>query len=114
VYAAALYRLGVDLASIEELAGPLWPRALIVAAAMLACMGLMGLYSPRLRATYASILLRIILSAAVAVTTVGLTFYVLPALHLGRGVLGCLALLLVIFAAATRLVWALLTNPNRD
>lgn len=113
VYVAASLRFEMDVARVEDLTGPLWPRALIIAAAMLVCMGLMGLYSPRLRETYAGTIVRIIGSTIAAVTATVLISYAVPTLFLGRGVLGWSALLLLLFAATTRLVWALLRTSAR-
>jgi sugar transferase (PEP-CTERM system associated) len=103
-YLAAYLRFGADRAEIEYL-GALWPRAVLFAAVMLLCMVAMGLYTARLRTSYAGVLMRVGASMATATAVLALVFYVLPDLHLGRGILGIAAVAAFLAAALIRLVF---------
>ena len=85
-YAAAIIRLHLDVASIERLAGPLWPRALLFSVIMFSCQLAFGLHSARQRARSAGTFIRIVAAVCVGVVTTGITFFLSPSLWLGRGV----------------------------
>lgn len=109
-YLAAYLRFDSDFAAIEADLGPLWPRAALFAGFVLVCMVAMGLYSARLRTTYSGVLMRVGASIATATAALALLFYVLPALHLGRGILGIAALTAFLAAAIIRLIFVRLVD----
>jgi sugar transferase (PEP-CTERM system associated) len=105
-FIAARIRLGIDLPMV----GPLWPRAVLVAAVLMLCMVAMGLYSVRLRTTYAGVLMRVAASVAIAMGVIALIFYAFPQVHLGRGIFGYTALLAFFASALIRLVFLRLVD----
>ena len=111
-YLAAYLRFETDFAAIEADLGPLWPRAALFAGVVLVCMLAMGLYSARLRTTYSGVLMRVGASIATATAALALIFYVLPALHLGRGILGIAALTAFVAAAIIRLIFVGLVDET--
>ena len=77
----------VPLADLHESAGPIWPRALVMAAVTLFSLGSMGLYQLRQRVGFAGVVARVLVAVMVAQVCLALVFYVLPSLFLGRGVM---------------------------
>lgn len=109
-YLAAALRFQIPLTAIETAIessiGPLWPRALVFAITVTICMVATGLYTIRLRATPQGILLRIAMSIVAAVAVLAVAFYLLPALHTGRGVVATAAFLGLAGIVAARLLFA--------
>lgn len=89
---AGLVRLGSDLGEIQRLDGPLWPRAVLFSAVMVASLLAFGLYSTRQRARSAGIFVRVLAAVAAGIVITALCFYVVPDLWIGRGVLSLAAL----------------------
>jgi sugar transferase (PEP-CTERM system associated) len=99
VYFGALMRFP-ELELYETL-DPLWPKAANLAFFMVMTMGVFGLYQTNLREGLRGIVLRLIFSFLVGFASLGMVFYVVPSLFIGRGVLG-MALMLA-FVAVTAL-----------
>lgn len=87
VIAAGLIRFGSNLAAVDRLDGPLWPRALVFSAAMVGSFLAVGLYSARQRARSAGIFIRVIVAVSGGIVLTALLFYIMPNLWIGRGVL---------------------------
>jgi sugar transferase (PEP-CTERM system associated) len=71
---------------IEATLGPLWPRALLFAALMLLAGAAMGLYQVQQRARFTGVIVRLLIAVVIAEAVLGLIFYLIPSLFLGRGV----------------------------
>ena len=109
LYAAVLLRFQTPidhLWNLEEELGPLWPRALLFSAIVAICLLALGLYSSRQRAQLGGIFVRLVAALLAASGAIAAVFYLIPSLHLWRGVAalavigtGCLVL-------ASRLVFA--------
>lgn len=112
LYAAARLRFGTDLATIEADLGPLWPRATVLALVVLLSMIAMGLYSVRLRTGYAGVVTRLGASIGVAAAAVVVIFYLVPHLHVGRGLLALSAAMTFFALAAVRLLFARLVDEE--
>lgn len=89
---AGVVRLGTDLAEIQRLDGPLWPRAVLFSAAMVASLLAFGLYSARQRARNVGIFVRVVAAIVAGIVVTSLFFYIIPNLWIGRGVLSLAAL----------------------
>jgi sugar transferase (PEP-CTERM system associated) len=89
VYGAAIARFHVDLQALDtlpELAGALWPRALLFSAVMVTCLLAFGLYSQRQRARFRGLALRLVVALVTGFGVTGGLFYLIPNLWIGRGV----------------------------
>ena len=89
VYAAVLIRFEVIPARLPQLQqeiGVLWPRAAVFALTVVVCLMAFGLYSARQRAQLSGVLVRVSAALAVAACAVAAAFYLLPSMHLWRGV----------------------------
>jgi sugar transferase (PEP-CTERM system associated) len=86
LYAAAVIRLQLDVVSIERAYGPLWPRALLFSLVVFACQLAFGLHSARQRARSAGIFIRIVAAVCVSIAITGVSFFLIPTLWIGRGV----------------------------
>ena len=88
VYAAILTRFPGDagLKVFEAANGPIWPRAALVAGIVLVCLVALGLYQLRHRARLVGVLGRLLVALALGGTALALVFYLVPEVHLGRGV----------------------------
>jgi len=107
VYTAVLVRfLGLSSVSaaitlFHTTVGSIWPRALLVSGVTLVCLAAMGLYRLQHRAEFSGIVLRILAAVLLAEAVLGLIFYVVPSLFVGRGIIGlqgvfsCVALTVV-------------------
>ncbi len=84
---------------------PLLPKALAFAAVMLLSMTAMGLYQRNLREGLGGVLIRLGLSAALALVAMAVLFYVLPGLFLGRGAFGLAFLVALLGLALVRAVF---------
>lgn len=84
---AALLRLGPDLALIDRVVGPLWPRALVFGLSLTASFFAFGLYSVRQRARPAGITIRVVAAVVVGALASTVVFYIIPKLWIGRGIL---------------------------
>jgi sugar transferase (PEP-CTERM system associated) len=89
VYAAALIRFEIPLSHLPLLQqdiGALWPRAAMFALIVVVCLMAFGLYSARQRAQLSGVLVRVAAALVVAACAVAAVFYLLPSIHLWRGV----------------------------
>jgi sugar transferase (PEP-CTERM system associated) len=89
IYAAVLIRFEVPLSHLVQLQheiGALWPRAGMFALIVVVCLMAFGLYSARQRAQLSGVLVRVAAALLVAVCAVAAVFYLLPSMHLWRGV----------------------------
>src|SRR5579862_372271 len=89
VYVAVLIRFEVPVAHLRLLQrdiGALWPRAAMFALIVLVCLMAFGLYSARQRAQLSGVLVRVGAALLVAACAVAAAFYLLPSMHLWRGV----------------------------
>jgi sugar transferase (PEP-CTERM system associated) len=89
VYAAVLIRFEVIPARLPQLQqeiGVLWPRAAVFALTVVVCLMAFGLYSARQRAQLSGVLVRVAAALLVAACAVAAVFYLLPSIHLWRGV----------------------------
>jgi sugar transferase (PEP-CTERM system associated) len=87
MYAAMLLRFGSSYAT-EITEGAPWPRALTFALVGVLSFAALGLYTPRQRAGFWGVLMRIGLSMTLAMVFLAVLFYMLPSFVLGRGALG--------------------------
>jgi sugar transferase (PEP-CTERM system associated) len=89
LYAAALIRFETPLSHVSNLErelGPLWPRALVFCFIVMTCLLAFGLYSSRQRAALAGVFVRLIAALAVTGFAIAAVFYLVPSMHLWRGV----------------------------
>ncbi|MGF1547059.1 MAG: TIGR03013 family XrtA/PEP-CTERM system glycosyltransferase [Thiotrichales bacterium] len=100
----------MNLSHIEDLTGPLMPKAILFASVMLLSLMSMGLYSVRsLALKKGGIYLRVALSHIVGIVLYILVIYAMPTFFLGRGALfmamfASLALLLLVRMTYMRLI----------
>jgi sugar transferase (PEP-CTERM system associated) len=105
-YAASTIRLGPAFDETGVISGPLWLRALAFTLTTLLCFTSLGLYTPRQRAGFWGVALRIMLSLFAALVLLALMFYVLPDLELGRGIVGMTIVIAALLSIAIRqLFW---------
>jgi FlaA1/EpsC-like NDP-sugar epimerase len=98
---------------VEMKYGPLWPRAVAFAIALLASMWALELYSTRLRVSYFGVLLRLAASVCVATALAVVFFYLFERLYVGRLLLATTALLAFAAAALIRLLlWRETSGPT--
>jgi len=115
MYAAVLVRFETPISRLhrlEERLGPLWPRALIFSAIVTVCLLAFGLYSARQRAQLTGVVVRLAAALVVSSAAIAAAFYILPVLHLWRGVA---ALAVVIAGCAlliTRMIFAQVVDQD--
>lgn len=73
---------------VPQSVGTVAPKALLFAAVMLISAISMGLYKRSFREGISGILVRIVISFALAMVMISLVFYIIPDLFMGRGLLG--------------------------
>jgi sugar transferase (PEP-CTERM system associated) len=90
LYAAVSIRFQTPLSRLHllelQIGGPLWLRAGVFALIVVVCLLAFGLYSARQRAQVSGVLVRVVAALAVASCGIAAVFYLLPTLHLWRGV----------------------------
>ena len=86
LYAAAVARLHLDVATIERVLGPLWPRAVLFSVITFTCQLALGLHSTRQRARDAGIFLRIVAATSAGAIISAACLFLIPGLWLARGV----------------------------
>ena len=100
MYIGAYLRFyGHSADEIAQSLGYLLPRALGYTAVTMTAMTAMGMYQAKLRDGMNGIMLRLAVSFILAGLALGVVFYLLPSLFLGRGVVG-LATLISFFGVA--------------
>lgn len=82
--------------------GVVTPKALLFGFIMLVCSISMGLYKRSFREGVTGVLVRILISSALAVVGISLAFYVFPDLFLGRGMVGLALVFSFVAVALTR------------
>jgi len=92
--------------------GPIWPRALLIAAAILVSLASMGLYQLRQRARFTGILARLLIAVTTAEAVLGLIFYLVPSVFVGRGVLALAGIFSFFGLALTRYVFLQLVDEE--
>jgi sugar transferase (PEP-CTERM system associated) len=109
LYAAVCIRFGVGvsrLPALEEEFGPLWPRGVAFSAIVLICLLAFGLYNSRQRPQLAGTLARVLPALLVSSGAIAALFYVMPSLHLFRGVAALAVILAICGILAARVVFA--------
>jgi FlaA1/EpsC-like NDP-sugar epimerase len=109
LYAAASIRFEVgvhELPQVEELYGPLWPRGLAFSIIVIGCLLAFGLYNSRQRVQLSGVMARVLVALVVSSCAVAALFYVVPSLHLGRGVAALALILVMCSVVVSRLVFA--------
>src|SRR6202140_2338742 len=89
LYAAVLIRSQTPIShlpNLEQELGPLWPRGLAFSLIVAVCLLAFGLYSSRQRAQLGGIFVRLVAALVVASGAIAAVFYLIPSLHLWRGV----------------------------
>jgi len=109
LYAAVLIRFETPirhLPNLEQELGPLWPRGLAFSLIVAICLLAFGLYSSRQRAQLGGIFVRLVAALAVASGAIAAVFYLIPSLHLWRGVAALAVFGTGCAVLASRLVFA--------
>ena len=109
LYAAASIRFDVGMGELPELEqqyGPLWPRGVAFSVIVVGCLLAFGLYNSRQRVQFSGILARVVVALVVSACATAALFYVVPSLHLGRGVAGLAVLLVLCGVMVSRLAFA--------
>jgi sugar transferase (PEP-CTERM system associated) len=115
VYVAACLRFQVGFSGLIVLTrdfGPLWPRAVAFSLIVFTSLFAFGLYSSRQRTQLSGVLARLLLALLVASGAVAALFYVIPSLHLFRGVAGLAVALTTCAVLLTRLTFARVANEE--
>jgi sugar transferase (PEP-CTERM system associated) len=89
LYAAVCMRFETPISALQALErelGSLWPRGLVFSAIVVTCLLAFGLYSGRQRAQLTGVFVRLAAALIVASGAMAAVFYLLPSLHLWRGV----------------------------
>ncbi len=89
MYAAVCIRFETPVTRIGELqrqVGALWPRAGLFALIVVVCLLAFGLYSARQRAQLSGVLVRVFAALVIATCAISAVFYLMPTMHLWRGV----------------------------
>src|SRR5256886_6362795 len=94
------------LSNLERELGRLWPRGLVFSAIVAVCLLAFGLYSSRQRAQIGGIFLRLAAALVVASGAIAGVFYLIPSLHLWRGVAAVAVLGTGCAVVISRLVFA--------
>jgi len=102
----------ISLDAFEASRGPIWPRALLVAAVIVLALASLGLYQLRQRARLPGVLVRLLIAMAAAHVALALVFYAVPALDAGRGVTALTGVLSLAGLAATRFVFMRTVDEN--
>ncbi|HYL18873.1 MAG TPA: TIGR03013 family XrtA/PEP-CTERM system glycosyltransferase [Burkholderiales bacterium] len=109
LYGAAVVRFHQSVESVELVAGPLWPRAVLFSIGTFACQLAFGLHSARQRARSAGIFIRVVAAVGAGVLISGACLFLIPNLWIGRGVVALAGLgggfvALILHAALGRLI----------
>jgi sugar transferase (PEP-CTERM system associated) len=108
IYLASFLRLGPAFHEPDVVEGPLWLRSLVFTLIAVTCFASLGLYTPRQRAGFWGVVLRILVSMIVALSVMAALFYLMPRFELGRGVVGLTIVIAVLGSILIRhLFWRL-------
>ena len=108
LYAAVLLRFDTPIGHIHKLEGrlgALWPRGAIFSLIVLVSLLAFGLYSARQRAELAGVIVRLAAALLVASAAIAAVFYLLPSLHLWRGVPALAVVIVGCAVLASRIVF---------
>jgi sugar transferase (PEP-CTERM system associated) len=103
--AATFLRFRIPVPTIEARVGPLWPRLVLFSVVMIVSLFAFGLYSSRQRAPAFGIAVRLAAAVGAGTAVTALSFYVLPYVWLGRGVMLISALIALSGLLASRYVF---------
>jgi sugar transferase (PEP-CTERM system associated) len=109
LYAAVFIRFQAGVSTLPELVrqfGPLWPRGIAFSVIVVTCLLAFGLYNSRQRAQLSGILARLLLALLVSSAAIAALFYLVPSLHLFRGVAALAVILTVCAVLASRVIFA--------
>jgi len=115
VYGAVVARFGSDIQALNlpDLHGALWPRALLFSLVMVTSLLAFGLYSPRQRARFTGLALRVAIALGTGFGITAALFYLIPALWIGRGVVTLAALGGLGGLAVSRFAYARVIDQSR-
>jgi sugar transferase (PEP-CTERM system associated) len=109
LYAAVCIRFQVGVSRLPKLVeqfGPLWPRGVAFSAIVVTCLLAFGLYNSRQRTQLSGIVARLLLALMVSSCAIAALFYLVPSLHLFRGVAALAVVLAVCAVLTSRIVFA--------
>ncbi len=109
---AVLLRFQTSLAEIEADVGPLWPRVLLFGFLTVLCLFALGLYSTRQRAQSEEIFVRLMIAVGVSTALTTVSFYVVPSVWIGRGVLAIAAITALVVLLLTRAAFGRVFDEN--
>jgi sugar transferase (PEP-CTERM system associated) len=110
--AAGYLRFGFDIPAMERLQGVLWPRALLFSGATFTSLLAFGLYSARQRARSIGIFVRVVVAVGAGMALTAVSFFVIPSLDIGRGVLGVAAIIDVVLVCTMRVLLPRVIDEN--
>ncbi len=111
-YLAAEIRFDEGIIAAQAEVGPLWVRAVLFSATMLLGLISVGLYSPRQRSRSVGTFVRVGVGTSVAFVLVAIVYYVVPSLHIGRGVMGLTMLIAFLGCLATRALMSRIVDAD--
>jgi sugar transferase (PEP-CTERM system associated) len=111
VQLAAVVRFMGDLPDGTDV-GTLWLRSIFFGAIVLIALTAMGLYQGRQRLTRAGVASRLLIALAFAALGLGLVYYAIPPLAIGRGWWGLSVVFFMLFLCASRVVFARIVDQE--
>jgi sugar transferase (PEP-CTERM system associated) len=115
LYAAVLIRFDTPIRHLHLLElelGPVWPRGLLFSAIVVTCLLAFGLYSGRQRAQLAGVFVRLVAALAITSGALAALFYLVPRLHLFRGVSALAVFLTGCGVLASRVVFTRVVDQD--
>jgi sugar transferase (PEP-CTERM system associated) len=115
LYTAVLIRFDTPIRHLHLLElelGPVWPRALLFSTIVVICLLAFGLYSGRQRAQLAGVFVRLVAALAITSGALAALFYLVPRLHLFRGVSALAVFLTGCCVLASRLVFTRVVDQD--
>jgi sugar transferase (PEP-CTERM system associated) len=109
---AGYLRFRFDIATEHRLQGVLWPRGALFSAATFTSLLAFGLYSARQRARNGGIFVRVVVAVAVGMALTAFSFFVVPSLDIGRGVLSVAAIISIVLICTMRVVLPRVIDEN--
>jgi sugar transferase (PEP-CTERM system associated) len=115
VYAAVCIRFEIGISRLPRFVkefGPLWPRGVAFSAIVVTCLLAFGLYNSRQRTQLSGIVARLLLALMVSSCAIAALFYLIPSMHLFRGVAALAVILAVVAVLASRIVFARVADED--
>ena len=112
VYTGAFVRLGSAYTPVTPQAGPFWVSAIIFAVGTILFYASLGLYTPRQRARVWGVMLRVGLAMMASFGVLAVVYYAIPALELGRGVIGLTIAVAAGLSFLIRIIFRKLVNTQ--